>query len=61
MSVSRPPSPPKTTFAARAEGATKVYGAGETEVRALITEAADFATADAEPAASELWTDIYAA
>lgn len=35
MSVSRPPSPPKTTFAARAEGATKVYGAGETEVRAL--------------------------
>ena len=35
MSVSRPQSPPKTTFAARAEGATKVYGAGETEVRAL--------------------------
>ena len=32
----------------------------ETEVRALITEAADFATADAEPAPSELWTDIYA-
>jgi pyruvate dehydrogenase E1 component alpha subunit len=32
----------------------------ETEVRALVTEAADFATADAEPAAAELWTDIYA-
>ena len=33
----------------------------ETEIRAIVTEAADFATADAEPAASELWTDIYAA
>jgi len=33
----------------------------ETEVRAIVTEAADFATADAEPAVSELWTDIYAA
>jgi pyruvate dehydrogenase E1 component alpha subunit len=32
----------------------------ETEVRAIVTEAADFATADAEPEASELWTDIYA-
>ncbi|MEO6395492.1 MAG: pyruvate dehydrogenase (acetyl-transferring) E1 component subunit alpha [Devosia sp.] len=32
----------------------------ETEIRALITEAADFATAEVEPAASELWTDIYA-
>lgn len=32
----------------------------ETEIRAIVTEAADFATADAEPAASELWTDIYA-
>jgi pyruvate dehydrogenase E1 component alpha subunit len=32
----------------------------ETEVRALVTEAADFATADSEPAPSELWTDIYA-
>ncbi len=32
----------------------------ETEVRAIITAAADFATADAEPAPSELWTDIYA-
>jgi len=32
----------------------------ETEIRAIVTEAADFATADPEPAASELWTDIYA-
>ncbi len=33
----------------------------ETEIRAIVTEAADFATSDAEPDASELWTDIYAA
>ncbi len=33
----------------------------ETEIRAIVTEAADFATADPEPAASELYTDIYAA
>jgi pyruvate dehydrogenase E1 component alpha subunit len=33
----------------------------ETEVRAIVTEAADFATSDAEPPVSELWTDIYAA
>jgi pyruvate dehydrogenase E1 component alpha subunit len=33
----------------------------EAEIRAIVTEAADFATTDAEPAASELWTDIYAA
>lgn len=32
----------------------------ETEIRAIVTEAADFATTDPEPAASELWTDIYA-
>jgi pyruvate dehydrogenase E1 component alpha subunit len=32
----------------------------ETEVRAIVTEAADFATADAEPDAAELWTDVYA-
>ena len=32
----------------------------ETEIRAIVTEAADFATSDAEPPASELWTDIYA-
>ena len=28
-------------------------------IRAVVTEAADFATADAPPDASELWTDIY--
>jgi pyruvate dehydrogenase E1 component alpha subunit len=33
----------------------------ETEVRAIVTEAADFATADTEPATSELYTDVYAA
>jgi pyruvate dehydrogenase E1 component alpha subunit len=33
----------------------------ETEIRGIVTEAADFATSDAEPPASELWTDIYAA
>lgn len=33
----------------------------ETEIRAIVTEAADFATNDPEPDASELWTDIYAA
>jgi pyruvate dehydrogenase E1 component alpha subunit len=32
----------------------------ETEVRAIVTEAADYATADAEPDAAELWTDVYA-
>jgi pyruvate dehydrogenase E1 component alpha subunit len=32
----------------------------ETEVRAAVTAAADFATSDPEPDASELWTDIYA-
>jgi len=32
----------------------------EAEVRAIVTEAADFATNDAEPDVSELWTDIYA-
>ena len=33
----------------------------EAEIRAIVTEAADFATSDAEPDAAELWTDIYAA
>ena len=32
----------------------------ETQVRAIVTEAADFATNDVEPDAAELWTDIYA-
>ena len=41
-------------------GSDESLKAIETEVRAIVTEAADFATADAEPAASELWTDIYA-
>jgi len=30
----------------------------ETDVRAIVTEAADFATSDPEPDTSELWTDI---
>jgi pyruvate dehydrogenase E1 component alpha subunit len=33
----------------------------ENEIRAIVTEAADFATSDPEPDASELYTDIYAA
>ncbi|HZY49557.1 MAG TPA: pyruvate dehydrogenase (acetyl-transferring) E1 component subunit alpha [Devosia sp.] len=32
----------------------------EADVRAIVTEAADFATNDAEPDVAELWTDIYA-
>ncbi|RUT32894.1 pyruvate dehydrogenase (acetyl-transferring) E1 component subunit alpha [Arsenicitalea aurantiaca] len=32
----------------------------ETEIRAIVTEAADFATNDPEPDTAELWTDIYA-
>jgi pyruvate dehydrogenase E1 component alpha subunit len=32
----------------------------ETAIRAIVTEAADFATSDPEPDASELWTDVYA-
>jgi len=30
----------------------------ESDIRAVVTEAADFATNDAEPDAAELWTDI---
>ncbi|HWV20010.1 MAG TPA: pyruvate dehydrogenase (acetyl-transferring) E1 component subunit alpha [Devosia sp.] len=30
----------------------------ETDIRAIVTDAADFATNDPEPDASELWTDI---
>jgi pyruvate dehydrogenase E1 component alpha subunit len=33
----------------------------EAEIRAIVTEAADFATSDPEPDPSELWTDVYAA
>ena len=42
-------------------GTEETLKALETEIRALVTEAADFATADTEPDASELWTNIYAA
>ena len=37
--------PPTTTLAARAIGATKIYGAGETEVRALDSVNVDFGQA----------------
>jgi len=33
----------------------------ENEIRAIVTEAADFATSDPEPDVSELYTDVYAA
>src|SRR6188768_461092 len=32
----------------------------DAEVRAVVNEAAEFATNDSEPDASELWTDVYA-
>jgi pyruvate dehydrogenase E1 component alpha subunit len=32
----------------------------DAEVRAIINEAAEFATHDAEPDPAELWTDVYA-
>jgi pyruvate dehydrogenase E1 component alpha subunit len=32
----------------------------DTEVRVVVNEAAEFATHDAEPDASELFTDVYA-
>ena len=32
----------------------------DAEVRAVVNEAAEFATNDAEPDAAELWTDVYA-
>jgi pyruvate dehydrogenase E1 component alpha subunit len=41
-------------------GTEESLKAVEAEVRAIVTEAADFATNDAEPDVSELWTDIYA-
>ena len=41
-------------------GTEESLKAVEAEVRAIVTEAADFATTDAEPDVSELWTDIYA-
>ena len=50
----------KTRILEKRYGSEETLKQIETEVRALVTEAADFATADAEPPASELWTDIYA-
>jgi len=41
-------------------GTEESLKAVEAEVRAIVTEAADFATSDPEPETSELWTDIYA-
>jgi pyruvate dehydrogenase E1 component alpha subunit len=35
------------------------FKAVEAEIRAIVTEAADFATADTEPAPAELYTDVY--
>jgi pyruvate dehydrogenase E1 component alpha subunit len=32
----------------------------DAEVRALVNEAAEFATNDSEPDPAELWTDVYA-
>ena len=42
-------------------GTEESLKAVETEIRAIVTEAADFATSDPEPDPSELWTDVYAA
>jgi pyruvate dehydrogenase E1 component alpha subunit len=42
----------------RKYGTEESLKAIETEVRAIVTEAADFATAAPEPDPSELWTDI---
>ena len=50
----------KARILERRYGTEESLKAIETEVRAIVTAAADFATADAEPDAAELWTDIYA-
>jgi len=50
----------KTRILEKRYGTEELLKQIETEVRAIVTEAADFATADPEPDASELWTDIYA-
>ncbi|MEO8881829.1 MAG: pyruvate dehydrogenase (acetyl-transferring) E1 component subunit alpha [Devosia sp.] len=50
----------KARILERRYGTEESLKAIETEVRAIVTEAADFATAGAEPDPSELWTDIYA-
>ena len=39
-------------------GTEESLKAVENEIRAIVTEAADFATSDAEPDPSELWTDV---
>jgi putative ABC transport system ATP-binding protein len=44
MTTMTPDPAPPTTAAARAEGATKVYGTGDTEVRALDGVSVDFET-----------------
>jgi pyruvate dehydrogenase E1 component alpha subunit len=51
----------KNRILERKLGTEESLKAIETEIRAIVTEAADFATNDPEPDASELWTDIYAA
>jgi pyruvate dehydrogenase E1 component alpha subunit len=51
----------KSRILQRKFGTEESLKAVETEIRAVITEAADFATAEPEPDAAELWTDIYAA
>jgi pyruvate dehydrogenase E1 component alpha subunit len=51
----------KSRILQRKFGTEESLKAVETEIRALVTEAADFATAEPEPDAAELWTDIYAA
>ncbi|MHB1102798.1 MAG: pyruvate dehydrogenase (acetyl-transferring) E1 component subunit alpha [Devosia sp.] len=51
----------KTRILEKRYGTEESLKAIETEVRAIVTEAVDFATADPEPDASELWTDIHAA
>jgi pyruvate dehydrogenase E1 component alpha subunit len=51
----------KARILERRYGTEESLKAIETEVRAIVTEAADFATTDAEPDPSELYTDIYAA
>src|SRR3569833_2252533 len=50
----------KARIIERRYGSEESLKAVEAEVRAFVTEAADFATTDAEPDVSELWTDIYA-
>jgi len=51
----------KARILERRYGTEESLKAIETEVRAIVTEAADFATTDAEPDPSELYTDVYAA